>query len=52
MDQWCFLALPLSHYFALIDVAVNGLRARYTQPGLQRYIYLEKVLTSKDGTAD
>src|SRR6218665_676386 len=41
-----------SHYFALIDAAVNGLRSRYTRPGLQRCINLEKVLTSKDAAAD
>ena len=28
---------------------MNGLRACYTQPGLERYIGLEKVLTSTDG---
>lgn len=40
-----------SHYFAVIDAAVNGLRTRYTQPGLQRYIGLEKVLTLKGAAA-
>jgi len=42
-----------SHFFEIIGVAMSGLRACYTQPVFQRYVYIgqEKVLTSKDGAA-